>query len=220
MTLKKNGNIDFNKITKELKYLKTHEVQIGFFGDRDGHLLTIVRANEYGAKIVPHNKSGKLWIPSREAIKRYGKSVTAKDVANKLGKKFFVAGSKKVDGKKVLGKSAGVIENGKYVVLFYLLDHVRIPARPFLRKAFYDNQRKYRRLVKVGIDEIIYDDKTGHDLLVKLGKTGVSDVRESIVRWTKPSNAPLTIDNKRGQNNPLVDTGRLIKSVTYKIVRV
>ena len=215
MTLKKNGNIDFNKITKELKYLKTHEVQIGFFGDRDGHLLTIVRANEYGAKIVPHNKSGKLWIPSHEAIRKYGKSVKPSDV-----KDLFVAGSKKVDGKKVLGKSAGVIENGKYVVLFYLLDHVRIPARPFLRKAFYDNQHKYRRLVKVGIDEIVYDDKTGHDLLVKLGKAGVSDVRESIVRWTKPSNAPLTIDNKRGQNNPLVDTGRLIKSVTYKIVRV
>ena len=215
MTLKKNGNIDFNKITKELKYLKTHEVQIGFFGDRDGHLLTIVRANEYGAKIVPHNKSGKLWIPSREAIKKYGKSVKPSDV-----KDLFVAGSKKVDGKKVLGKSAGVIENGKYVVLFYLLDHVRIPARPFLRKAFYDNQRKYRRLVKVGIDEIVYDDKTGHDLLVKLGKAGVSDVRESIRRWTKPGNAPLTIDNKRGQNNPLVDTGKLSQAVTYKIVRV
>lgn len=215
MTLKKNGNIDFNKITKELKYLKTHEVQIGFFGDRDGHLLTIVRANEYGAKIVPHNKSGKLWIPSREAIKKYGKSVKPSDV-----KDLFVAGSKKVNGKKVLGKSAGITENGKYVVLFYLLDHVRIPARPFLRKAFYDNQHKYRRLVKVGIDEIVYDDKTGHDLLVKLGKAGVSDVRESIRRWTKPGNAPLTIDNKRGQNNPLVDTGRLIKSVTYKIVRV
>lgn len=215
MTLKKNGNIDFNKITKELKYLKTHEVQIGFFGDRDGHLLTIVRANEYGAKIVPHNKSGKLWIPSREAIKRYGKSVKPSDV-----KDLFVAGSKKVDGKKVLGKSAGITENGKYVVLFYLLDHVRIPARPFLRKAFYDNQRKYRRLVKVGIDEIVYDDKTGHDLLVKLGKAGVSDVRESIRRWTKPGNAPLTIDNKRGQNNPLVDTGKLSQAVTYKIVRV
>lgn len=215
MTLKKNGNIDFSKITKELKYLKTHEVQIGFFGDRDSQLLTIVRANEYGAKIVAHNKSGKLWIPSREAIRKYGKSVKPSDV-----KDLFVAGSKKVNGKKVLGKSAGITENGKYVVLFYLLDHVRIPARPFLRKAFYDNQRKYRRLVKVGIDEIIYDDKTGHDLLVKLGKTGVSDVRESIVRWTKPGNAPLTIDNKRGTNNPLVDTGSLIKHVTYKIVRV
>ena len=215
MTLKKNGNIDFNKITKELKYLKTHEVQIGFWGDRDGHLLTIVRANEYGAKIVPHNKSGKLWIPSREAIKRYGKSVKPSDV-----KDLFVAGSKKVNGKKVLGKSAGITENGKYVVLFYLLDHVRIPARPFLRKAFYDNQHKYRRLVKVGIDEIVYDDKTGHDLLVKLGKAGVSDVRESIRRWTKPGNAPLTIENKRGQNNPLVDTGKLSQAVTYKIVRV
>lgn len=215
MTLKKNGNIDFNKITKELKYLKTHEVQIGFFGDRDGQLLTIVRANEYGAKIVPHNKSGKLWIPSREAIRKYGKSVKPSDV-----KDLFVAGSKKVNGKKVLGKSAGITENGKYVVLFYLLDHVRIPARPFLRKAFYDNQHKYRRLVKVGIDEIVYDDKTGHDLLVKLGKAGVSDVRESIRRWTKPGNAPLTIDNKRGQNNPLVDTGKLSQAVTYKIVRV
>lgn len=215
MTLKKNGNIDFNKITKELKYLKTHEVQIGFFGDRDGHLLTIVRANEYGAKIVPHNKSGKLWIPSREAIKKYGKSVKPSDV-----KDLFVAGSKKVNGKKVLGKSAGITENGKYVVLFYLLDRVRIPARPFLRKAFYDNQHKYRRLVKVGIDEIVYDDKTGHDLLVKLGKAGVSDVRESIRRWTKPGNAPLTIENKRGQNNPLVDTGKLSQAVTYKIVMV
>lgn len=211
MTLKKDGNIDFNKIAKELKYLKTHEVQIGFFGDRDGQLLTIVRANEYGATIVPHNKSGKLWIPSREAIKRYGKSVTAKDVATQLGKAFFVAGS---------GKSAGITENGKYVVLFYLLDQVKIPARPFLRKAFYDNQHKYRRLVKAGIDEIVYDDKTGKDLLTKLGKTGVSDVRESIVRWTRPSNAPLTIDNKRGQNNPLVDTGKLIQAVTYKIVRI
>lgn len=215
MTLKKNGNIDFNKITKELKYLKTHEVQIGFFGDRDGHLLTIVRANEYGAKIVPHNKSGKLWIPSREAIRKYGKSVKPSDV-----KDLFVAGSKKVNGKKVLGKSAGITENGKYVVLFYLLDHVMIPARPFLRKAFYDNQRKYRRLVKVGIDEIVYDGKTGHDLLVKLGKVGVSDVRESTRRWTKPGNAPLTIGNKRGQNNPLVDTGKLSQAVTYKIVRV
>ena len=61
---------------------------------------------------------------------------------------------------------------------------------------------------------------TGHDLLVKLGKAGVSDVRESIRRWTKPGNAPLTIDNKRGQNNPLVDTGKLSQAVTYKIVRV
>lgn len=89
-----------------------------------------------------------------------------------------------------------------------------------MRKAFYDNQRKYRRLVKVGIDEIVYDGKTGHDLLVKLGKVGVSDVRESTRRWTKPGNAPLTIDNKRGQNNPLVDTGKLSQAVTYKIVRV
>lgn len=209
MTVKKNGNIDLNSIVKEFKYLKTHEVQIGFFADKQ--FLTIVRANEYGATIVPHNSSRKLWIPSREAIRQYGKTVTPKDVRAKMGKKFFIAGSK---------KSAGIIENGKYVVLFYLLSRVRIPSRPFLRTSFYQNQAKYKRLVKVGIDEIIYDGKTGEDLLTKLGKTGVSDVKMSIIRWTKPGNAPLTIDNKRGSNDPLVDTGKLSSKVTYKIVRI
>ena len=33
-----------------------------------------------------------------------------------------------------------------------------------------------------------------------------------------PPNAPLTIDNKRGANNPLVDTGQLQKRITWKIL--
>lgn len=196
-------------IEKELDYLNKHEVAIGFFGDRDSQLLTIVRANEYGANIVPKNKSGKLWVPSRQAIKDFGKSVTVKDVKNKFGKKFFVAGSK---------KSAGINEDGNYIVYFYLLDKARIPARPFIRTALKNNKQKYQRCVKAGIDGIVYDGKTGKQLLTQLGKLGVSDIRASIKNWTKPGNAPLTIDNKRGTNNPLVDTGELIKKVTYMIV--
>lgn len=198
-------------VEKELDYLNKHEVIIGFFGDRDSEILTIVRANEYGANIVPKNSSGKLWVPSRQAIKDFGKSVTVKDVKNKFGKKFFVAGSK---------KSAGINEGGKYTVYFYLLDKTRIPARPFIRTAFEQNKRKYQRYVKVGIDEIVYDGKTGKQLLTKLGKLGVSDLRASIKNWTKPGNAPLTIDNKKGANNPLVDTGGLIKKATYMIVPI
>lgn len=206
MTVKKDGNIDLNSIVKEFKYLKTHEVQIGFFASEGSILISVVRANEYGTTITPHNNSNRLWVPSREAIKKYGKNVKPKDVQD-----LFVAGSK---------KSAGITKNGKYVVMFYLLSKVKIPSRPFLRTAFYQNQAKYKRLVKVGIDEIIYDGKTGKDLLTKLGKTGVSDVRQSMKMWTKPGNAPLTIDNKMGTNNPLVDTGNLIKHVTYKIARI
>ena len=64
----------------------------------------------------------------------------------------------------------------------------------------------------------MYDGKTGKALLEKLGRMGVSDMREVMRRWTKPGNAPLTIDNKHGANNPLVDTGQLQKRITWKIL--
>ena len=40
-------------IEREMKYLNEYQVVIGFFGDEDSQLLEIVRANEYGADIVP-----------------------------------------------------------------------------------------------------------------------------------------------------------------------
>lgn len=189
----------------EMKYLNEYQVVIGFFAEEDSQLLTIVRANEYGATIKP--KKGKyLWVPSRYAIRKYGKSVKASDVQG-----LFVPKGKHV---------ACINQNGELIVCFYLLTTSRIPARPFIRKAFIDNQQKYGRYVEAGIDKICYEGGTGKELLNKLGKLGVADVREAIRRWTKPGNAPLTIDNKKGTNNPLVDTGQLTKHVTYKILPI
>lgn len=192
-------------IEREMKYLNENQVVIGFFSDEKSQLLEIVRANEYGTTIVP--KKGKyLWVPSSYAIKKYGKSVKPSDIPH-----MFVPKGKHV---------ACISENGELVVCFYLLTKSHIPARPFIRKAFIDNQKKYGRYVKVGIDQICYEGGTGKELLSKLGKLGVADIRESIRRWTKPGNAPLTIDNKKGTNNPLVDTGQLIKHVTWEIMPI
>lgn len=192
-------------IEQEMKYLNEYQVVIGFFGGKDSQLLEIVRANEFGASIKP--KKGKyLWVPSRYAIKKYGKSVKPSDIPH-----MFIPKNKHV---------ACITENKKLVICFYLLTSSRIPARPFIRKAFIDNQQKYGRYVKVGIDNICYKGGTGKELLTKLGKLGVADVRESIRRWTKPRNAPLTVANKRGTNNPLVDTGNLVKHVTYMILPI
>lgn len=192
-------------IENEMKYLNEHQVAIGFFANEDSQLLEIVRANEYGAKIVP--KNGKyLWVPSKYAIKKYGRSVKPSDVPH-----LFVPKNKHV---------ACINENKNLVVYFYLLKKSVIPARAFIRKAFLDNQQKYRRYVHVGIDKICYENGTGKELLTMLGKLGVSDIREQMKIWTKPGNAPLTIDNKKGVNNPLVDTGSLIKHVTWKILPI
>lgn len=203
----------FDHITKELEYLNHHQVVVGFFGDRDSLLLTIVRANEYGAHIVPKNKTGYLWVPSRQAIKEFGSSVTAKDVAAKYNQshpfKFFVPKGKHV---------AVVSQNNELVVYFYLLKEVKLPARAFIRKTAIDYRQKYNRMIKAGVEGIMYDNKTGKQLLKKLGRTAVSDMREVTRQWTQPENSPLTINNKKGANNPLVDTGLLQKRITCKIL--
>lgn len=192
-------------IEREMKYLNEYQTAIGFFGDEKSQLLEIVRANEYGTTIVP--KKGKyLWAPSRYAIKKYGKSVKPSDIPH-----LFVPKNKRV---------ACITENKELVICFYLLQKSKIPARAFIRKAFLDNQKKYKRYIHAGIDQICYENGTGKQLLTKLGKLGVSDIREEMRRWTKPGNAPLTIDNKMGTNNPLVDTGNLIKHVTWKILPI
>lgn len=205
MTLKKEGNIPFDKIENELDYLKHNQVAVGFFGSDDSQLLTVVRANEYGAHIVP-KKAKYLWVPSKNAIKRYGKNVRARDVSG-----LFIPQGKHV---------ACVEEGGKLVVYFYLLEESNIPARPFLRKSLEENSSKYGRMIKSGIEGILYDEKTGKELLSKLGITAVADIRATLTRWTKPGNAPLTVSNKKGQNNPLTDTGMLPKRVTWKILPI
>ena len=203
MSLEKKGDFGFDKIEKELNYLKQNQVAVGFFGEDDSLLLTVVRANEYGAHIVPKNTKY-LWVPSSNAIHRYGKTVRARDV-----KGLFVPKGKHV---------ACVIENGKSVVYFYLMSKSDIPARPFLRKSLDENKKKYGQIIKAGIEDILYKSGTGKKLLSKLGITAVADIRRTLTRWTKPGNAPLTIANKKGQNDPLTDTGDLPKRVTWKII--
>lgn len=179
MTVERRGaSLNFNKIIKEMDKLNQYEVAVGFFGERDAQLLTIVRANEYGAHIVP-KKHKYLYVPYKDK-----------------------------DGKEK----------------FYMLKEVNIPARPFIRTAWINNQDKYKRMITAGLDEIMNGKTTAMKLLNKLGTVSVSDIRNSAKNWFKTGtqnthNAPLTIANKNGNDRPLVDTGELQKKVTYKIIR-
>ena len=44
------------------------------------------------------------------------------------------------------------------------------------------------------------------------------DVQRTIRNLSDPPNSPITIHNKKS-SNPLIDTGRLRQSVTYKVVK-
>lgn len=179
MTVRREGDgFNFDKAIKEFNKLNQYEVAVGFFGDRDAELLTIVRANEYGAHIQP--KRGEyLYVP-------------------------------------YIGD-----DNKKH---FYKLKSVTIPARPFIRQAWMNNQKKYKRIITAGLDEILSGKTTAMKLLNKLGQESVADIRNSATNWFKTGsqnthNAPLTIANKKGNDRPLVDTGELQRKVTYKIIR-
>ena len=176
MTVRTEGHRpDFTNMAKELNKLNHLAVAVGFFGENDAKLLTIVRANEYGATIRPKpgNKfGGYLMVPYKD-------------------------------------------ENGKQ--RFYKLKEVVIPPRPFIKNAWDANKGKYKQMVFDGLKDICNGDSTARKFLNKLGTTCVKDMREEAVKLKNPPNAPLTIANK-GSENPLVDTGEMIRKVTYKII--
>lgn len=89
-----------------------------------------------------------------------------------------------------------------------------IPARDFL--AFYKNdlQKELRRKAKAISYAIMHNNNYDH-IISDLGESCESIVREAIWDLQEPPNAPSTIARK-GFNNPLIDTGRMARSVQWR----
>lgn len=99
----------------------------------------------------------------------------------------------------------------------------RIPERPFMQNAMRDNRASYRSLMISGAKEIVRSAAAGKDpgqvmrrVLRKLGVKAQGDIQEEITSLQTPPNAPSTIAQK-GSSNPLVDSGELRASVTFKV---
>lgn len=93
-----------------------------------------------------------------------------------------------------------------------------IPPRPFMHytaissKAYVHNYQKNmaRKLIK-------YGGNTDTMLSALAGKY-VTFIQATIKNFQTPANAPSTIRAKKGTNNPLIDHGIMLQSVTYAIV--
>ena len=91
-----------------------------------------------------------------------------------------------------------------------------IPARPFFSQGIEASKQDVKKVFRQHIDP-----KTMKpDLRVaKLaGESVKGHIQERIVELKDPPNAPATIQRK-GSDNPLVDTGTMIQAVNYKINR-
>lgn len=99
----------------------------------------------------------------------------------------------------------------------------RIPERPFMQGAMRANRTSYRSAMVAGAKEIVRAAAAGKDpakvmrqVLRKLGIKAQGDIQEEITSLQSPPNAPSTIAQK-GSSNPLIDSGELRASVTFKV---
>lgn len=125
------------------------------------------------------------------------------------------ASSAHVKSQLTVGTIANVHEFGK--VIHHKSGRVtRIPARSFIRAAideYEDALQKRATLLGTGVVLLKF---TAHQALELLGMYTVGVMQQRIANRIAPPNRPRTIAAK-GSSVPLIDSGQLRGSITYKV---
>lgn len=87
-----------------------------------------------------------------------------------------------------------------------------IPPRPWLVPGVQSGTQDITDTIASGIEQGLPSDQ----ILEQVGAFAVGAVQQYMTDLQTPPNAPYTVEQK-GSSNPLIDTGALRASVTYKI---
>lgn len=92
--------------------------------------------------------------------------------------------------------------------------------RPWFRTTMDKNADKYLRFLQVEYVREMEKGLPGGDARIKekLGKMIAADLSDAIDTWSDPPNRPRTVE-KKGFNDPLVETYELAVSPTYRILK-
>jgi hypothetical protein len=139
---------------------------------------------------------------SAKFVKEYG---AVADVRGVAGGKLRVAGS----GDSAL---ATVLE----VAIFNEFGTNSIPARSFLRAWFDENREKIGTTAAKLMKSVVKGERTRDEVLELLGQWAVGQIQLRISAGIGPPNAASTVAQK-GSSKPLIDSGVLRSSVTYRV---
>jgi hypothetical protein len=92
----------------------------------------------------------------------------------------------------------------------------RIPERSFIRAWFDENESRLRTALSRMMVSVIAGKRTKEQALELLAQTCVGQIQKRIANGISPPNADSTIDRK-GSDKPLVDTGQLRSSISYRV---
>lgn len=132
----------------------------------------------------------------------------------------------KIDKRKItkfMGKEKleiGFFETARYpngtfvaqVARYNEFGTLNIPMRPFFRNAINKNIKKWYATLQNAINQ----NTTPSKALSIVGEVARADIIQSITDLRTPPNAESTIKQKKS-TNPLIDTGLMRRSVTYKV---
>jgi len=91
-----------------------------------------------------------------------------------------------------------------------------VPERSFIRSTVDENAERYLKAAEILVGMMIDGEISKFEALERMGQQIERDIKEKIVNFKTPPNAPRTIELK-GEDNPLIDTGIMLGSIKYAI---
>lgn len=89
-----------------------------------------------------------------------------------------------------------------------------IPSRPAFRTSMVKNANKYVQLTANLISEVYRGNLSIQSMMDKTGKEMQLDIKNSLLKWSKPKNAPATVKDK-GFDDPWIRTGLIVAIINF-----
>lgn len=186
------------EMIKTFESLNGKKVQVGVF---DGENAWLARIHEYGCDIRA-KKAQYLTIP-----------ISPKSIGKKAGEfddLFFVQAK---SGEKFLARD---VRKGEIELLYWLTKSVKIPERSFLRAGFDENVKEINKYLDILLKKVATGEMSEREYLDNIGQRLSSKIKTFARNLNSPANSRVTRENK-GSSNPLVDTGQMIRGITWKV---
>lgn len=185
---------------KQINSLNGAKINVGCLSGEHAWLASI---HEFGCNITPKNAKF-LTVP----INAKAKGKRAADFPDI----FFVEAK---SGEKFLA-----IPKGKddMEILFWLTKSVKIPERAFLRKGYDDNIDEVLKQASLLTPLVISGELKSDYLYQMIGDLMAGKIKSYARNLTDPKNGGATTSTK-GSSNPLVDTGGMINSIDFEVVK-
>lgn len=196
------------RLREEMQTLNRLKIKVGIQGDAEGDILTIARIHEYGATITAKSTKN-LCIPIHPDS--YDKSPRDfPDLVFVRSQSGYLFGA--------VEKKGGSKED-RLKFLFLLLPSVNIPERSFIRAGFDHNKDKLAEIVQKEVTDIYQGKQTARQAAEWIGGKAADLIMEYIKDASnfKPKGRIQRERYPSWADNPLIVTGRLRNSITYKV---